>query len=152
MKNAMTKVYTYNNLVEAEKIKEIFERNEIDVRIRSFEDSALDGVFRPQLGMGCIEVFEKDKKRAEELLNKHAPLLKPRITKENVEYKKWKKELVTKAAKAKIITPIIISIIFMVFVTLFIPYKGMAAKVAGYSFFIFAALFLIIVIFVVKSE
>ena len=46
--------------VEAITIKEILDSNEIPHIIRSYHDSALDGIFQNQYGWGVLEADEKD--------------------------------------------------------------------------------------------
>ncbi|HNW91009.1 MAG TPA: DUF2007 domain-containing protein [Bacteroidales bacterium] len=65
----MTKeILTINNEFEAERIKEILDINEIPHMIRSFHDTAYDGVFQAQFGWGALEADEKDEARILELL------------------------------------------------------------------------------------
>ncbi|HQI69826.1 MAG TPA: hypothetical protein PLT47_03700 [Bacteroidales bacterium] len=62
------KILTLNNEFEAVRIKEILDVNEIPNIIRSFHDSAYDGVFQNQFGWGVLEADEKDETRILELL------------------------------------------------------------------------------------
>ena len=50
-------------------IKESFRKENIPIRIRSYFDSAYDGIYLPQKGYGAIYVFRKDKISAEKILN-----------------------------------------------------------------------------------
>jgi hypothetical protein len=50
------------------KIKEILENHDIPHIIRSFHDSAYDGLFQHQLGWGVLEADEKEEARILELL------------------------------------------------------------------------------------
>ena len=50
-------------------IYDSFEKEHIPVQIRSFHDSAYDGLFVGQKGAAAIYVFEEDQERAEDLLN-----------------------------------------------------------------------------------
>ena len=49
-------------------IKESFEKENIPIRIHSFFDSAYDGLYFPQKGIGAIYVFPDDKSAAEQIL------------------------------------------------------------------------------------
>ncbi|HOY30642.1 MAG TPA: hypothetical protein PKW80_02070 [Bacteroidales bacterium] len=62
------KILTLNNEFEAMRIKEILDINEIPNMIRSFHDTAYDGVFQSQFGWGVLEADEKDEARILELL------------------------------------------------------------------------------------
>ncbi|HNW70439.1 MAG TPA: DUF2007 domain-containing protein [Bacteroidales bacterium] len=62
------KILTLNNQFEAERIKEILDINEIPHMIRSFHDTAYDGVFQAQYGWGALEADEKDEVRILELI------------------------------------------------------------------------------------
>jgi hypothetical protein len=50
-------------------IEEAFKNEGIALQIRSSYDSAYDGLFIGQKGIGDLYVFQKDKKRAIEILN-----------------------------------------------------------------------------------
>ena len=50
-------------------IQETFDKENIDFRIKSKYDTAYDGIFVTQKGVGDIYVFEKDKEKAETILN-----------------------------------------------------------------------------------
>lgn len=62
------KIVTLNNEFEATMIKEILDVNEIPHMIRSFHDTAYDGVFQAQYGWGVLEADEKDEVRILELI------------------------------------------------------------------------------------
>ena len=64
----LVSLYTFNNIVEGERLRNLLEEEEIQVMIRSLEDSAYDGIFRPQIGAGKIMVFEEDIKRGREII------------------------------------------------------------------------------------
>ena len=49
-------------------IKESFNKENIAIRIRSYFDSAYDGLYFAQKGYGAIYVFQKDKTAAEKIL------------------------------------------------------------------------------------
>ena len=65
----MAKVYKYYNQVEASKIKELLESEDIPVELRSFEEWGYDGVFRSQMGMGEILVPDEYQAKAEKIIN-----------------------------------------------------------------------------------
>lgn len=50
-------------------IQETFEEANIGFRVKSKYDTAYDGIFVTQKGVGDIFVFEKDKERAKTILN-----------------------------------------------------------------------------------
>ncbi len=50
-------------------IQETFEKENIGIHLRSKYDTAYDGIFVMQKGVGDIYVFERDKIRAEAILN-----------------------------------------------------------------------------------
>ena len=49
-------------------IKESFKNENIPIRIRSYFDSAYDGIYFPQKGFGAIYVFQNDRAAAEKIL------------------------------------------------------------------------------------
>lgn len=50
-------------------IQETFDRENISFRVKSKYDTAYDGIFVGQKGVGDIYVFEKDREKAETILN-----------------------------------------------------------------------------------
>ena len=54
-------------------IRKAFEDANIDMHFSSKFDTAYDGIFVTQKGLGDIYVFQKDKERAEEILNDILP-------------------------------------------------------------------------------
>jgi len=67
----MTKrILTLDNQFEAQKIKEILNREGIPHIIRNYHDSAYDGLFVGQQGWGALIADEKYEKRILELLKK----------------------------------------------------------------------------------
>lgn len=62
------KILTLSNEIEAIRIKEILDINEIPHIIRSFHDSAYDGIFHNQYGWGVLEADEKNEDRILDLL------------------------------------------------------------------------------------
>ena len=59
---------TLSNEIEAIRINEILDINEIPHMIRSFHDSVYDGIFQNQYGWGVLEADEKDETRILDLL------------------------------------------------------------------------------------
>lgn len=59
----MKKILSISSEIEAIRIKEILESNEIPHLVRSFHDSAYDGLFQNQYGWGVLEADESDKER-----------------------------------------------------------------------------------------
>ncbi|KJF42583.1 hypothetical protein [Draconibacterium sediminis] len=62
------KIKELNSDIEALRIREILESNNIPHIIRSFHDSSYDGIFQNQLGWGVLEADEKDVAEILELL------------------------------------------------------------------------------------
>lgn len=65
---AMKKILSLSSEIEAMKIKDILDKNQIPHVIRSFHDSAYDGLFQNQYGWGVLEADEADQARILELL------------------------------------------------------------------------------------
>lgn len=61
-------VYTFQNVIEESRIRTALEEQGIEVMVRSFEDSAYNGIFALQKGMGQISVFEKDAEKAKKII------------------------------------------------------------------------------------
>ena len=59
----MKKILSLSSEIEAIRIKEILDSNEIPHLIRSFHDSAYDGIFQNQYGWGVLEADESDEER-----------------------------------------------------------------------------------------
>lgn len=62
------KILNLSSEIEAIRIKEILEGNEIPHLIRSFYDTAYDGLFQHQYGWGVLEADEKDESEILELV------------------------------------------------------------------------------------
>lgn len=54
--------------IEAERIRSFLEQEGLTVLVRTFEDTAYDGIYVAQKGWGAIEVPEDEKERAERLV------------------------------------------------------------------------------------
>ena len=59
----MKKILSLSSEIEAVRIKEILDSHEIPHLIRSFHDSAYDGIFQHQYGWGILEADESDEAR-----------------------------------------------------------------------------------------
>lgn len=66
---SLVKVFTLKNQFEADIIKDELEKQNIPVLIRSFKDTAYDGIYIPQKGWGEVRVPEKDKEKAKEIID-----------------------------------------------------------------------------------
>ncbi len=64
----MKKILAISSEIEAIRIKEILESNEIPHLVRSFHDSAYDGLFQNQYGWGVLKANESDEGRILELI------------------------------------------------------------------------------------
>jgi len=64
----MKKILSLSSEIEAFRIKEILESNEIPHLVRSFHDSAYDGIFQNQYGWGVLEADESDEDRILKLI------------------------------------------------------------------------------------
>lgn len=67
-KKDFVKVKTVESFVEADRLRSALEREGISVLIRSFHDTAYDGVFILQKGWGRIDVPRQDKERAAQII------------------------------------------------------------------------------------
>ena len=65
----MVKIFILQDRFEADLIKKELDRERIPVLIRSFRDTAYDGIYIPQKGWGEVMVPEKDRERAQELID-----------------------------------------------------------------------------------
>jgi len=65
----MKRILSLSSEIEALRIKEILDSNEIPHVIRSFHDSAYDGLFQNQYGWGVLEADEADEDRILDLIN-----------------------------------------------------------------------------------
>ena len=65
---SLVKVFILKNWFEADIIKGELEKEGIPVLIRSFRDTAYDGIYIHQKCWGEVRVPEKEKKRAEEII------------------------------------------------------------------------------------
>ena len=64
------KIITLENEMEAFRIKDILDSEGIAHIIRSYHDSAYDGLFQGQYGWGALEADEKDEERIMELIGR----------------------------------------------------------------------------------
>ena len=64
----MKKILSLSSEIEALRIKEILESSEIPHLVRSFHDSAYDGLFQNQYGWGVLEADESDEDRILKLI------------------------------------------------------------------------------------
>ena len=64
----MKKILSISSEIEAFRIKEILDSNQVPHVIRSFYDSAYDGIFQNQYGWGVLEADESDEARIRDLL------------------------------------------------------------------------------------
>ncbi len=62
------KLRTVQNRFEAELLAEALQQNGVDFYLRTFEDTAYDGLFVAQEGWGVIWVATADRQLAEEIL------------------------------------------------------------------------------------
>lgn len=65
----MKKILSLSSEIEAMRIKEILDNHEVPHLIRSFYDSAYDGIFQHQYGWGVLEADESDEERILSLVN-----------------------------------------------------------------------------------
>jgi hypothetical protein len=63
------KVGTVENRFEGDRISQVLEEARIPFLIKSFLDTAYDGLYIPQKGWGIVMVSEKDKEEAERLIS-----------------------------------------------------------------------------------
>jgi len=64
----MKKILSLSNEIEAIRIIEILDSNEIPHLVRSFHDSAYNGIFQNQYGWGVLEADESNEARILELV------------------------------------------------------------------------------------
>ena len=65
----MINVYKPENEAEANAIKLVLEENNIYSEVRSFHDTAYDGLYQSQYGWGVIKVKEKDLPEAQRIIS-----------------------------------------------------------------------------------
>ncbi|NOX97000.1 MAG: DUF2007 domain-containing protein [Nitrospirae bacterium] len=61
-------IYTFQNVIEESRIRTALEEEGVEVLVRSFEDSAYDGIYTLQKGRGEMRVFEKDVEKAKRII------------------------------------------------------------------------------------
>jgi len=64
----LKELYLYEDLAVLKKIELILKNNKIPYMVRSFEDTAYNGLFTLSRGKGKIFIFEKDYKQAQKVL------------------------------------------------------------------------------------
>jgi hypothetical protein len=67
-REVFVKVETIENQFEADVLKNALEKEQIPVMVRSFHDTAYDGIYIPQKGWGIVLVPEEHKARAQEII------------------------------------------------------------------------------------
>jgi len=68
-----TKIKDIESEIQALRIKDILDSHDIPHIIKSFHDSAYDGLFQNQYGWGVLEADEKSKEEILELLKDISP-------------------------------------------------------------------------------
>jgi len=63
-----------DNAFEADRVREALEQEGIPVLVRTFQDTAYDGIYVAQKGWGYVEVPESQKARAERIVEEVARL------------------------------------------------------------------------------
>ncbi len=64
----LVEVYTFSDIVEGQFLKKFLEENGIRAEIRSFYDSAYNGIYTLTKGAGRIVVNKKDEQKAKQLI------------------------------------------------------------------------------------
>jgi hypothetical protein len=64
----MKKILSISSEIQAMRIKDILDSNQIPHLIRSFHDSAYDGIFQHQYGWGVLEADEENEVKILDLL------------------------------------------------------------------------------------
>jgi len=64
----MKKILSLSSEFEATRIRELLDKNKIPHLIRSFSDSAYDGLFQHQYGWGVLEADEANERKILELV------------------------------------------------------------------------------------
>jgi hypothetical protein len=67
-REVFVKVATVDNKFEADVLTNTLQKECIQVMVRSFHDTAYDGIYIPQKGWGIILVPAEDKDKAEEII------------------------------------------------------------------------------------
>jgi hypothetical protein len=62
------RILSLGNEIEAQRIKNILDQNNIPHLIRTFHDSAYDGLFQNQYGWGLLEADSADEQKILQLL------------------------------------------------------------------------------------
>ena len=70
----MKRILSLNSEIEAIRIQEILASNKIPHLIRSFHDSAYDGLFQHQYGWGVLEADESDEDKILDLIKEYRGL------------------------------------------------------------------------------
>ncbi|MDD5582107.1 MAG: hypothetical protein PHS99_02700 [Candidatus Marinimicrobia bacterium] len=63
----MIPVYRFTNEIEAQVLSQVLDEEGIPYRVRSFRDSAYNGIYQMQKGWGQLESHEKFRKKIENL-------------------------------------------------------------------------------------
>ncbi|OPX98973.1 MAG: hypothetical protein A4E62_00464 [Syntrophorhabdus sp. PtaU1.Bin002] len=62
------RIHTIENIFEMDMIKDTFEKEDIEYRIKEYKDTAYDGLFVLQKGYAGLFVKEKDKELAQSIV------------------------------------------------------------------------------------
>lgn len=65
----MKKIMALSSEIQALRIREVLDSNKIPHVIRSFHDSAYDGIFQNQYGWGILEADEANEEKILKLVN-----------------------------------------------------------------------------------
>jgi hypothetical protein len=64
------KIHTIENIFEMDMIKDSFEKEDIEYRIKEYRDTAYDGLFVLQKGYAGLFVLEKDRELAQSIVTR----------------------------------------------------------------------------------
>jgi len=68
-KEEFVPVKVAENAFEADRIRAVLEQEGFTVMVRSFHDTAYDGIYQAQKGWGYVEVPQNEKERAERIVS-----------------------------------------------------------------------------------
>ncbi len=140
-------IYKFNNRSQAEVLLGLFKKQNVFAIQRLFEDSAYDGVYKLQHGMGEIFVRKKDLSAAKAIIKEFESAYKKHTL--NKELKALKEELFEKGRNFNRAYCIAIGILFSVigfYVLICSQYKVLSAV------FFFASLLFFLVFYIMRKE
>jgi hypothetical protein len=144
-------LYNFKDVEEAQVIKDMLAQKNITASIRSFNDSAFDGIYEKQFGGGEILVREQDSQNAKKVLSDFLSMSVsvPKATPEDIE---WEAKVEARRKWGRVEVPLFFGVIFLIIGVFSLTIRKVIAFGDGLTFFVFGIFFLVVSYFNLKKN